>query len=185
MAYSKIDTIRYLRESGNVERAHNMPHHGSYSVGKHCYDMVVLLFQLYPGIPSRALVEAIIYHDAAERTTGDIPAPAKWSNPEMTRHYEEAADRVDSFLGIESNLDYEDRKWLKALDAFEFYLWCLDQVAFGNQNAQNCHRQITVYLDTVAEMPNEVREMYLEYRNTGWKRTDEQLPAVPSRTGGE
>lgn len=153
-----------------------MPHISTYTNGKHCYDMAVLLFQLYPGKPPVDLVEAILYHDAHERTVGDLPAPAKWAWPKMTKEYEEAARQVDDRLRIKKThlLSGLGLQWLKALDGFEFYLWCLDEQAMGNRNAENCLGQIEAHLDTMT-MPEEVREVYDEYKRTGWKRTPEKL----------
>ncbi len=137
--------------------------------------MTVLCLQLNPD-PSVELLRAINYHDVPERTTGDLPAPAKWSWPLMTAEYEVADRAVHSFLGTRVELTESDNKWLKGLDAFEFYLWCLDETAMGNRNAENCLEQITEYLDAKVDLPKEIKEIYDEYRATGWKRTCEQLP---------
>ena len=88
MDQQKIKRLKYLRESGSVERCHCIPHNSSYTVGKHCYDMVVLLMQLFPGDPSTALIKSVLYHDAHERTLGDLPATAKWDSPCLRAEYQ-------------------------------------------------------------------------------------------------
>src|SRR3990167_6644390 len=88
-----MQQIARLRDSGNVRRAHVFPHHGEYSVGLHSYNALSMLLLLHPG-PSIALVEAVLWHDAAEKTLGDLPATAKWTYPMLAKAYELAEAEV-------------------------------------------------------------------------------------------
>ena len=45
---SAVDRIKATREAGNVRRFHVVPHVGEYTVGKHSYDAVSMLFVLHP-----------------------------------------------------------------------------------------------------------------------------------------
>jgi 5'-deoxynucleotidase YfbR-like HD superfamily hydrolase len=134
-----IERIRTLREAGNVTRAHTIPHHGSYPVGLHTYNMMVLLVHLYPGC-SGNLVMAVLHHDAAERWFGDPPSPSKTKTSRMA----EAATKEWQF-GFYP-LTTEEEQWLEAIDKTEFYLWCLDQEALGNRNVYNAKRNTWEWL---------------------------------------
>lgn len=130
---SKINRrVLAAREGGNVLRCHTVPHHGQYSVGKHSYDALSLLLLLHPN-PSMNLVKATLWHDCAERFVGDIPAPAKWTNSELGKVYEEAERRVLATLGLLPCLLPDEEDWLKAVDTLELWLWCREEEALGNE----------------------------------------------------
>ena len=137
-----LRTILAAREAGNVLRCHTIPHHGEYSVALHCYNVVSLLFILHPD-PSVNLIKAALWHDAGERWVGDIPAPAKWASPELDTASKVAEHIARDKFGLNGGeLSEEDRGWLGVLDALEFWFWCLDQEALGNQHINNARRAI-------------------------------------------
>ena len=119
------------REAGTVRRCHIVPHHGQYNIAQHSYGAVSLVLLLHPN-PSLELIKAVQWHDVAERWLGDVPAPAKWSNPELGAAYEEAEERVLKRLGLFAQLTKEEVAWLKAVDTLELWLWCREEEALGN-----------------------------------------------------
>ena len=131
MARTPDREIELTRASGHVRRAHTFPHIGEYTVGKHSFDALSLLFLLNPE-PSLRLVKAVLWHDLGERVMGDLPAPAKWNNPELAMAYEGAerkalaTDHPSAYDAI-ANLTTEERIWLKTVDLLELLLWCNDQ----------------------------------------------------------
>lgn len=160
-----------LREGGAVERAHTLPHHGSYSVGKHSFDAVNLLLVLHPN-PSMNLVKAILWHDVAERYTGDIPATAKWSDGELAKRLQLLEQRIERVLGIDIHLTPEERCWLKAVDRIELLLWAKDQLAMGNQNAMALVGNLAVWFGT-NEIPKECVDFVSQHN---WSRTPDEIP---------
>jgi 5'-deoxynucleotidase YfbR-like HD superfamily hydrolase len=131
--------IQVMREAGAVERCHTLPHHGSYTVGQHCYDALSLLLLLHPD-PSLALIKATLWHDFPERWTGDVPAVIKWRDPNLHNALERAEGRIlaETFGTLHpwAELSFSDRCWIKAVDALELFLWCGDQLRLGNENAR-------------------------------------------------
>lgn len=132
---SVAERIQFLREAAVVERMHTEPHVGSYTVGLHSYNALNLILVLNPA-PSPSLIRAIMWHDAAERLTGDIPAPIKWKRPALKAMLSELEQQIDAHYGLVQNLSTEDWRWLKAVDGLELWLWCDDQVRRGNQDAR-------------------------------------------------
>lgn len=76
---SKFIQVRAARESGAVRRAHIMHTLRHYDIAQHCYNMTAMLMLLHPE-PSLTLIKAVMFHDVAERWTGDIPHTAKTSS---------------------------------------------------------------------------------------------------------
>jgi len=165
------DRVTYLRESSAVERAHTLPHHGSYTVGKHSFDAVMLLLALKPDA-SLNLVKAVLYHDMGERFTGDMPTPAKHADGEMARRLDQFEARARNFLALGIELDAEERRWLHAVDRVELMLWCKDQIALGNMNAASVLGTLASHLNQ-ADLPQVVHEFIMSH---SWTRNPDILP---------
>lgn len=172
---SKKDLLLVLRESGNIERCHNFPHHGSYSVGLHSYNVVSLILVLHPD-PSVRLIKAAMWHDSPERYLGDLPAPAKWYNPNLHKEYQLAEDKVLDRMGIYglmTSLDATELSWLKGADRLELLFWCREQHTMGNHNVLNVYNKLMEwYEDKKDELPEEIRE-YFEVATYHLPRTEE------------
>jgi 5'-deoxynucleotidase YfbR-like HD superfamily hydrolase len=168
-----VDLVTKIREGSAVERAHTLPHHGSYSVGKHSYDAVMLLFTLHPS-PTMELVKAVLSHDLGERWCGDIPAPTKWSDGEFAKRSGALEKRCLAHLGYDISLTAEDVQWLNAVDKLELLLWAKEQIAMGNQNAASCVGNLLAWFKaSVKQIPEPVRDFISNHK---WSRTPDVLP---------
>lgn len=165
-----IEKIRFLRESSYVDRVHTTPSHGSYPLGQHCYNMLMLAFELHPNI-HLPLVEAIMYHDAAERIIGDLPHPGKRISSHLLAACKDAEERIQKKWGLEVYLSEKDKRWLKALDLLEFYLWCQDQIHMGNGNV-DYKSSMTKDLLQKQSIPEEIRSFVDVFE---WSRGPDQL----------
>ena len=167
-----INKVRAIREGGNTERCHTTPHHGSYSVAEHGWGVATLLAILHPN-PSRDLILAGMWHDVHERWTGDIPSPIKWCLGNVTKdELKRLAESIDSSLTINFDLSTEDRKWLKACDMLEFWLWSIDQIALGNRNAEEGHANANHWFGTnKGKVPKIVLDFMVNY---DWCRTSDR-----------
>lgn len=164
--------VTYLREASNVERSHTLPHHGSYSVGKHSYDAVMLLLALKPDA-SLNLVKAVLYHDLGERFSGDMPSPAKTHDGELSRRLDRFEEKARDFLTLGVKLDSEERRWVHAVDKVEFLLWCKDQLALGNMNAAAAIGNLLSALNH-SDLPQVVVEFINSHE---WTRHPDVLPS--------
>ena len=123
--------VKALREGAAVQRCHT--HDGPrYTVGEHSAGVAYLLLALMPTPPSADLLSAALLHDIPERWTGDVPAWAKWSSPELARALEALEARILNSLGLEApRLDSFELHWLKAADSLDLWLWCKNQQRRG------------------------------------------------------
>ncbi len=168
---SKTETIIKLREGSHVSRCHTLPHHGEYTVGKHSYDAVMLLMELHPN-PTLRLVKAVLYHDLGERWCGDVPAPSKWSDGEISKRLALLEKRCLEALGYGDKLTPEEVMWVNAVDKLELLLWSKDQLAFGNMNAASIIGNLISYFKRTT-MPKEVEDFMEDHC---WTRTPDELP---------
>ena len=166
------DRVTYLREASNVERSHTLPHHGSYTVGKHSFDAVMLLLALKPDA-SLNLVKAVLYHDLGERFTGDMPTPTKIKDGELAKRLEMLEMRARDFLGLEIRLDSEERRWLAAVDKVELLLWAKDQMAMGNMGAASIVGNVISILNH-SDLPQPVVDFVNSHE---WTRNPDILPS--------
>lgn len=68
--------------SGQVVRKHTMMNLRAENNSEHGWGCVHVLMTIHPD-PGLDLVTAVQYHDFGEKEAGDVPAPTKWSNPEV------------------------------------------------------------------------------------------------------
>ena len=170
-----LEQIREVREGGAVERAHTVPHHGSYNNAQHQWGAAMLYLQLHPD-PQMDTLSAILTHDLGERWVGDIPAPTKWAKPELKKVLSEMEQDCLDHLGLDDAdlLEEEEARWLKAVDLLDLYLWTLDQQALGNQHVKVVTENILKYVDDHADdLPEEVLEVYDNFQ---WDRSADDIP---------
>lgn len=171
-----IAKIKAMREGGETERVHTLPHHGSYSVGKHSFDALSLLLLLHDN-PSVDLIKAVLWHDIAERWIGDMPAPAKWANPRLNFEYEQAEVVINEKIGLGAlylNLNEDDRTWLDEVDRLEVMLWALDQLQLGNSNVAHFPAVIFDYFDAKPFVHHAVM-MVVQNAQQRWRRLPDRL----------
>ena len=179
---STLLRIKRLREAGGVIRCHTLSqiNLGSYTVGAHSWNVVVLLLALHPN-PSPELMKACLFHDVAERWLGDIPAPALWRDPLLGEVHGRLEREIMKNLGAETNLSPEEKLWLEHLDRLDFFLWCEDQILLGNRNMEPVRDGVLARFKNLgAAVPAPIREVVLGvdgfYRQTtGWPES----PADP------
>ena len=165
------DLINILREGSSVQRCHTLPHHGEYSVGKHSYDAVMLLLTLNPEA-SKNLIKAVLVHDIAERWTGDMPGPAKWSDVELGRRLDNLERKCLKSIGWDILLTAEERIWLSTVDVIEFFLWTKEQLAMGNMNAAVIVGRLITQFKHMT-IPKVARDFIDQHE---WTRTPDTLP---------
>lgn len=131
----KVRRAWALRQAGQVQRCHTLRHVGEYSIAEHTYQALSLLLTFRPQ-SSPALIKALLWHDAPELWLGDLPAPAHWNLPPLSRVYKEAELFLYDRLGVHNELlDKEEHLWLRFCDSLEFWLWCEEQRRRGNNEA--------------------------------------------------
>lgn len=170
--------IWYLREASNVRRCHNTPHHGEYTVGKHSFDVLALLLTLNPEA-SPNLIRATAFHDMGERVVGDLPQSVKWWSPDIATSHAAAEEAVLELLQFNWSLTEQEALWLRWCDRLELMLWCLEQLAWGNQHIVNIARVLEKWFaDQQHTLPLSIRELLGSLELYGWQRQPETLEGM-------
>jgi 5'-deoxynucleotidase YfbR-like HD superfamily hydrolase len=147
----------YLIESGGVQRYHTEPF-GSQSVGRHTWGAMMLADQLFrPHLDTKIaddLLRRLLYHDTAERLTGDTPAPAKWLNPKLTQELEKAEKEAFRAKGLPHNWNEDPESafhlLMKAADYGEAMIYCASQLHAGNRYAERPFQRLRKALREIA-----------------------------------
>lgn len=135
--------VMLVLEGGRVRRLHTVPLIQHYDVAQHSWAMAVWMMALNPEA-SPNLMKAVLIHDVGERYVGDLPAPAKWLIPDVALALKEAEAKALGEMGIgHIELTEEEREWLRAVDLFELYMFCVEEQRMGNRNVNpvrnTCH----------------------------------------------
>lgn len=172
-----MDKAFAFLEAGKVTRLHTVPHLQHYDIAQHSWRMAMLLYALFPDPgPSKRLLWAVLTHDVAERWIGDTPTTIKWASPELTAALDNLEEQVNNFFGFKFKLIEKERRWLKALDLLELYLYCLDEIAMGNRHILQVRDECYKILSKHKEVPREVRTWLLSLQN--WKRENNRWDKI-------
>lgn len=125
-----ITEATLYRDAGDVKRYHTKRTIREQTVGQHTFGILMLLRQVSPDC-SKALLFTAMHHDLAELFTGDIPAPMKRANAQLSI----LLDEVECCLAPlykDFGINAEEARLLKWADRMELVLWCLEEVRLGN-----------------------------------------------------
>ncbi len=177
--FAYLARMRFVKRWGLMRNTHveNLQEH-SLQVAMLAHALAVIRNELFAGDvrPERAATLAL-YHDAAEVITGDVVAPIKHFNPEITRAHrvieDIANERLRSMLPVALAASFapllfpaerDAAEWaiVKAADKLTAYLKCLEELRAGNDDfrkaAQALERdvraltepEVRYFLDTFA-----------------------------------
>ncbi len=131
--------LHAIRQAGSVHRWHTSPKMlRVQTVADHCWNVCMLILHVYPGA-NRLLLIAALRHDNAELITGDMPAPAKWYNPDLANELNSVEAFVDLIFKYPDEtvltLSVFEQTVLRWADAAELVLFCLEDGRMGNRTA--------------------------------------------------
>lgn len=132
------DTYRHailMRNAAAVKRYHTTRTLRTQTTGEHSAGVAAIIMCICPE-PSANLLMAAIKHDTPELATGDLPATAKWENPQLAA---QLAISEETFLRKHDIdmplLSAEEGRMLKFADYGELVFWVLEEIALGNNFA--------------------------------------------------
>lgn len=111
--------------------------------------------------PSLALIKAAAWHDVAEGTIGDLPAPALWENERLAGAYGRAGTDflLKNLPEACSDLTTEEINWLKAADKLDVYFFAEEQFALGNKNMEEILRNLYIWFNAHLKiLPQEIAD---------------------------
>ena len=153
--------MKELWQTGLTQRWHTVPGMEQ-NVAAHSWGVATIILTLNP-CPSIQLIKAALFHDCAEKYTGDVPATTKWLNPLLKEMLEEIEQRWERELGITTVLSEYEKLWLKAADMLELVLFCEHCERLGNTYATEIKHRGLNYLDEMRPLPAEIKT-YLDSR---------------------
>lgn len=132
-----IRRTRTLMQFGQTQRYHTELLLKPQDVAQHSYNVAWLCWELSSMSPSANLIMAALSHDAGERWTGDMPAPAKRAIPGMRAALDKLEMERVTYHGAEQavgwNLTGNEARILKLADALEGAHFCLRELKLGNR----------------------------------------------------
>jgi len=146
-----LERIEMLYAAGRVKRLHTVPTLLEHTVGHHVYGSLILAMELVKlengvGVSGSnapldekyvlrewAIIYHLLYHDAPEVYTGDIPAPVKVRSPALVgvlEHMEESFYR-HLFIALPL-LTTREIAMVKACDTIDLAMNMLQEARMGN-----------------------------------------------------
>ena len=128
----RLDKFRTLYQAGAVKRYHTMRVHEHQSLAAHSWGVAMIIVQISEEPPSAQLLQYALTHDLAEYETGDIPAPVKWGNKEISEGLSALEFDFERRHGIICDLTDQELLLLQWADTFELVLYCWHEMRMGN-----------------------------------------------------
>jgi len=122
-----------LYNAGAVKRYHTMRVHEHQSLAAHSWGIAMILAAICDEPPSGELLLAALTHDLAEIETGDVPAPMKWNDQDLSDSLYDAGTKFDREHGIVFDLSDQEYQLLQWADTFELILFCAAEINMGNK----------------------------------------------------
>jgi 5'-deoxynucleotidase len=137
-----IDRVYLLQQSGDVKRMHTVRTLHEYRVSSHVYGAQLIAVELchLNGIWDSARVGRILtdllYHDAPEIMTGDMPSPTKRAlSDEGRARLCMLEGKFYSDVGVHSEELEAQETWIVACaDALDLAMFCLTERELGNRS---------------------------------------------------
>jgi len=127
-----------LRASGAVSRYHTWPTLKQQTVADHTWNVLRIYERLF-GAPEPYIFQHILYHDAAEVITGDIPFEIKRKNKDFKDAYDEVEKSANEMLGLSRTLlglAPLDAAKVKFCDLQEMAEFAIIEMEMGNRLAR-------------------------------------------------
>lgn len=171
--------------AGDVQRFHSTPGITKQTISEHSWGVALIVQYLAPTC-SKRLIMAALTHDVAESITGDIPAPVKWADPNVSQLFSIMEKQAEKKLGVDQfleGLSEQEEIILKLADTLEGMFYCNKRMFVGEKGGTEPFYQWQEFLkrtsDRLDKLPDDMvirfSELYMEV--TGEK--------VGAENGGE
>ncbi len=152
-----VERLEVLYAAGEVKRLHTVPTLKSRTVAAHVYGAQCIAEELCAlnTVPPGPVLHALLYHDAPEVETGDVPAPTKRASKEIDLALEAMEEKFCKATGIPviaprffSVLEYDI---VKAADYLDLGMICVQELMLGNR-----HQRIGLVLKNIIDYTREL-----------------------------
>lgn len=134
-----------LYDAGSVTRCHTLRTLHAQNLGHHSWGVALIL--CYICEPSVNLLKAALYHDLAESVTGDVPATAKWSFPNLSDVLDSLEEKFNQDHDLVVDLTPQEGALLKWADMLEFVMYTASEIKMGNQYMKTYHQKGIAHLE--------------------------------------
>lgn len=165
------DKLALILSGGEVRRYHQDGTVWPQPVSSHTWRTLVILLYFWPDI-SKQVILATIYHDVAERYTGDVPATVKINNPEIAEALKIMEVKFTQFLNLpsEHDLSVSDYSRLKCADYIELCITC--RGPYGKRAWQIYERGEKLVYEYLQNLPEKetgpIYELMMKLRTGYW-----------------
>ena len=154
------DRLALLLSGGKVHRYHQdgQPQ----PISEHTWRVLVLLIHFWP-LASRSMILVALYHDVAERYTGDIPSPVKRHSPQVAEAVKEMERDFHDHLHIPtaSELTVEDQARISCADYLELCITCKER--HGRRARQIYERGVELVEEYARRLPSDEQAEVLNF----------------------
>jgi 5'-deoxynucleotidase YfbR-like HD superfamily hydrolase len=130
-----VDRLEILYTSGAVHRLHTVPTNRSQDVAQHVYGSLLIGTELcvLNSVEIHRVLLNLLYHDAAEVDTGDVPAPVKRARPDLAYALRQAEHDFEHRIGAQMpTLNPIEHDIVKASDTLDLMFKCVQERRMGN-----------------------------------------------------
>lgn len=152
-----------------VKRYHTWPTVQQQTVADHTWQVMRIYCEVF-GAPDHTIWEYLLWHDAGEIVTGDLPFPIKAENPAIKARTD-ALERKwlwDTVKYSEKVTDY-DKVACKVCDLIEMYEFGVAEISMGNiygfEIRDDCRRAVTKKIEDLTIEDREKVRQYMRERN--------------------
>lgn len=124
------------RLAGQVVRYHTWPMLHRQTNAEHTWQVLRVYYLMF-GAPRPEVTTFILWHDAGELKSGDLPFPIKATNPVLKQEISRIeADAVQAMGGVNHLTDVRERVRVKLCDLIEMMEQGLHELRLGNHYAE-------------------------------------------------
>lgn len=132
----RSEVLQSSRLAGGVKRYHTWPTLQQQTVADHIFNVLRIYWHLY-GPPPPVVFTYLIWSDAGELKTGDLPFPVKRDNPQLKEICDQLEGQaVKQMGGMLPELTDNQRWQVKAVDLLEMFEFGRVEVCLGNKFAE-------------------------------------------------
>jgi 5'-deoxynucleotidase YfbR-like HD superfamily hydrolase len=144
---TRDEVLTNPRFAGQVTRYHTWLMHHRQTVGEHTWQVMRIYWQIWGSLPPEVSTY-LIWHDAGELVTGDLPFPVKLRNPVLKQECDRIEEASVYIMGGTPHafLSAEDQQRVKMCDLIDMLEMGWTEFNMGNAYAQpildDIHAQI-------------------------------------------
>jgi len=154
-----------MRFAARTRRCHTQMVIHHQSVGEHTFGTLAILDMIAPDC-RKEVWRAMLYHDAPEAITGDVPAPAKWRFYDLEKELRNAEQHIMDDHWIHVELYEHEYRLVKFADIMELVWYGIEEMGMGNKTASQMVNAALCAVATRDLLSNLATHQFFEYTLT-------------------